>query len=125
MVKAYSLTHSSWHVCVDVTSRTIRLNTPLFWASLPASEVLICSHFFMSSVHRLVGRPFLLLPSSLACNMYLSTHTVKHNNFHMRLSLVLFRGCEFRIACAVNYYLFFSSLFHTISLTFFLPLHLP
>ena len=61
-----SLTHSSWHVCVDVASRTIRLNTSLFWAYLPASVGLIGSHFFMSSVHLLVGRPFLLLPSNLA-----------------------------------------------------------
>ena len=67
-----SLTHSSWHVCVDVASRTIRLNTSLFWASLPPSVELIGSHFFMSSVHLLVGRPFLLLPSSLASNMCLS-----------------------------------------------------
>ena len=67
-----SLTHSSWHVCVVVASRTIRLNTPLFWASLPASVELIGSQFFMSSVHLLVGRPFLLLPSSLASNMCLS-----------------------------------------------------
>ena len=67
-----TLTHSSWHVCVDVASRTIRLNTSLFWASLLTSVGLICSHFFMSSVHLLVGRPFLLLPSSLASNMCLS-----------------------------------------------------
>ena len=68
----HSLTHSSWHVCVDVASRTIRLNTSLFWASLPDSVGLICSHFLMSSVHLLVGRPFLLLPSSLTSNMCLS-----------------------------------------------------
>ena len=67
--RCYSLTYSSWHVCVDVASRTIRLNTSLFWASLPASVGLICSHSLMSSVHLLVGRPFLLLPSSLASNM--------------------------------------------------------
>ena len=72
VVHLYSLTHSSGHVCVDVASRTIRLNTSLFWATLPASVGLICSHFFMSSVHLLVGRPFLLLPSSLAYNMCLS-----------------------------------------------------
>ena len=68
----YTLTHSSWHVCVDVASRTIRLNTSLFWASLSASVALICSHSLMSSVHLLVGRPFLLLPSSLAFNMCFS-----------------------------------------------------
>ena len=49
--RTHSLTHSSWHVCVDVDSRTIRLNTSFFWASLPASAGLICSHFLMSSVH--------------------------------------------------------------------------
>ena len=64
---------SSWHVCVDDASRTIRLNASLFWASLPASVGLICSHFLMSSVHLLVGRPFLLLPSSLASNMCFSS----------------------------------------------------
>ena len=66
-----TLTHSSWHVYVDVASRTIRLNTSLFWASLPASVGLISSHSLMSSVHLLVGRPFLLLPSSLASNYVL------------------------------------------------------
>ena len=57
---------------MDVASRTIRLNTSLFWASLPASVGLKGSHFFMSSVHLLVGRPFLLLPSSLASSVCLS-----------------------------------------------------
>ena len=54
----HSLTHSSWHVCVDVASRTIRLNSSLFWA-------LICSHFFMSSVHLLFGRPFVFCLQAL------------------------------------------------------------
>ena len=67
-----SLTHSSWHVCVDVASRTIHLNTSLFWASLPASVGLIGRTSLMSSVHLLVGRPFLHLPSSLAFNVCFS-----------------------------------------------------
>ena len=92
--KAGSLTHSSWHVCVDVASRTIRLNTSLFWASLPASVGLICSHFFMSSVHLFIGRPFLLLPSSLVSNMCLSRESClyrwpKYDSF---LALMLFNN---------------------------------
>ena len=90
----HPLTHSSWHVCVDVASRTIRLNISLFWASLPASVGLIGSHFFMSSVHLLVGRPFLLLPSSLASNMCLSRESClfrwpKYDSF---LALMLFNN---------------------------------
>ena len=90
----HSLTHSSWHVCVDVASRTIRLNTSLFWASLPASVGLICSHSLMSSVHLLVGRPFLLLPSSLASNMCFSSESClfrwpKYDSF---LALMLFNN---------------------------------
>ena len=54
-------THSSWHVCVDVASRTIRLNTSLFWASLPASVGLICSHFFMWLETIKVTLPFTLI----------------------------------------------------------------
>ena len=92
--RSHSLTHSSWHVCVDVASRTIRLNTSLFWASLPASVGLIGSHFFMSLVHLLVGRPFLLLPSSLASNMCLSRESClfrwpKYDSF---LALILFNN---------------------------------
>ena len=90
-----------WSLCrysllcgVDVASRTIRLDTSLFWASLPASVGLICSHFFMSSVHLLVGRPFLLLPSSLAYNMCLSRKSClfrwpKYDSF---LALMLFNN---------------------------------
>ena len=89
-----SLTHSSWHVCVDVAFRTIRLNTSLFWAYLPASVGLICSHSLMSSVHLLVGRPFLLLPSSLASNMCFSRESClfrwpKYDSF---LALMLFNN---------------------------------
>ena len=84
----HSLTHSSWHVCVDVASRTIRLNTSLFWASLPASVGLICSHSLMSSVHLLIVRPFLLLPSSLASNMCFS-RWLKYDSF---LALMLFNN---------------------------------
>ena len=90
----HSLTHSSWHVCVDVASRTIRLNTSLFWASLPASVGLIGSHFFMSSVHLLVGRPFLLLPSSLASNMCLSRESClfRWPKYYSFLALMLFNN---------------------------------
>ena len=89
-----TLTHSSWHVYVDVASRTIRLNTSLFWASLPASVGLISSHSLMSSVHLLVGRPFLLLPSSLASNMCFSRESClyrwpKYDSF---LALMLFNN---------------------------------
>ena len=94
LVLGVSLTHSSWHVCVDVASRTIRLNTSLFWVSLPASVGLIYSHSLMSSVHLLVGRPFLLLPSSLASNICFSRESClfrwpKYDSF---LALMLFNN---------------------------------
>ena len=108
--RSLSLTHSSWHVCVDIASRTIRLSTSLFWASLPASVGLIGSHFFMSSVHLLVGRPFLLLPSSLASNMCLSKESCllrwpKYNSF---LALMLFNNQSWPTFSSFRISVFFS-----------------
>ena len=105
-----SLTHSSWHVCVHVASRTIRLNTSLFWASLPASDGLIGSHFFMSSVHLLVGRPFLLLPSSLTSNMCLSRESClfrwpKYDSF---FALMLFNNQSWPTFSSFRISVFFS-----------------
>ena len=86
----HSLTHSSWHVCVDAASQTIRLNTSLF----PASVGLICSHSLRSPVHLLVGRPFLLLPSSLASNMCLSRESClfRWSKYDSFLALMLFNN---------------------------------
>ena len=111
-----SLTHSSWHVCVDVASRTIRLNTSLFWASLPASVGLIGSYFFMSSVHLLVGRPFLLLPSSLASNMCLSRESClyrwpKYDSF---LDLMLFNNQSWPTFSSFRISVFFLFAIHGI-----------
>ena len=67
LVLGVSLTHSSWHVCVDVASRTIRLNTSLFWVSLPASAGLICSHKCRQSIFLLVGLSFFCLRAFIMC----------------------------------------------------------
>ena len=116
IIIAYSLTHSSWHVCVDVASRTIRLNTSLFWASLSASVGLIGSHFFMSSVHLLVGRPFLLLPSSLASNMCLPRESClfrwpKYDSF---LALMLFNNQSWSTFSSFRISVFFLFSIHGI-----------
>ena len=108
--KNFLLTHSSWLACVDVASRTIRLNTSLFWASLPASVGLICSHSLMSSVHLLVGRPFLLLPSSLPSNMCLSRESClfrwpKYDSF---LALMLFNNQSWPTFSSFRISVFFS-----------------
>ena len=107
------LTHSSWHVCVDVASRTIRIKTSLFWASLPASVRLICSHSLMSSVHLLVGRPFPLLPSRFASNMCFSRESClfrwpKYDSF---LALMLFNNQSWPTFSSFRISVFFFCLF--------------
>ena len=67
-------------------------------------------HFFMSSVHLLVGRPFLLLPSSLASNMCLSKDSClfrwrKYDSF---LTLMLFNNQSWPTFSSFGISVFFS-----------------